>query len=362
MAQLKGKYIEDGTIAESKLDIDNSPTNGHILSYDSSSGKLKYISQAAGDSHDVRVSANDTTPGFLEGKLGGTENLITLTTNNDGANETITINVGSYVFNKNTDNTDDITEGTKKFYDDSLVATYLGTIKGQANGIAPLGVDNKISTDYLPSSVLGGVSYQGTWNATTNNPTLVSSTGTKGYYYVVSAAGSTTLDGVSDWKIGDWVVFNGVAWEKIDNTDSVTNVNGYTGAVSLKTDDIDEDASPTNLWFTTARARGAISANGGVSYNSTTGNISLTTALPVKKVEILTLSGTDIANKYIDLSQTPKDATAVEVCPVGGIPQEYTVDFTVITDGSAVKRLNWNSLGLESVLSATDKLIISYIY
>ena len=31
----------------------------------------------------------------------------------------------------------------------------------------------------------GGVVYQGTWNASTNTPTLTSGSGTKGYYYVV---------------------------------------------------------------------------------------------------------------------------------------------------------------------------------
>jgi hypothetical protein len=44
----------------------------------------------------------------------------------------------------------------------------------------------------------------------------VSSTGTKGDYYVVSVAGSTTLDGESSWGVGDWVVFNNSTWQKVD--------------------------------------------------------------------------------------------------------------------------------------------------
>ena len=52
------------------------------------------------------------------------------------------------------------------------------------------------------NGLLGGAIYQGVWNATTNSPSLVSATGTKGYYYVVSVAGSTNLDGVTDWKVG----------------------------------------------------------------------------------------------------------------------------------------------------------------
>jgi hypothetical protein len=90
----------------------------------------------------------------------------------------------------------------------------------------------------LPAAVLGALSYQGTWNASTNTPTLVSGVGSKGYYYVVSVAGTTNLDGITDWQIGDWVVFNGTAWQKIDNTDAVTSVNGYTGAVVLSYTDV----------------------------------------------------------------------------------------------------------------------------
>jgi hypothetical protein len=62
--------------------------------------------------------------------------------------------------------------------------------------------------------------------------------GTKGYYYVVSVAGSTNLNGVTDWQIGDWAVYNGTAWQKVDNTDAVTSVNGYTGTVVLTAADV----------------------------------------------------------------------------------------------------------------------------
>jgi hypothetical protein len=107
------------------------------------------------------------------------------------------------------------------------------------------------------NGLIGGSIFQGTWNASTNTPTLVSSVGTNGYYYIVSVAGSTNLDGITDWKVGDWAIFAGAAWEKVDNTDSVSSVNGFTGAVSLTTDDISEGA--TNLYYTDTRARTAIS-------------------------------------------------------------------------------------------------------
>ena len=85
------------------------------------------------------------------------------------------------------------------------------------------------------ASVAGGLTYQGTWNASTNTPTLTSSVGTNGYYYITATAGSTNLNGITDWQIGDWLMFNGTVWQKIDQSNLVTSVNGQTGAVSVGT-------------------------------------------------------------------------------------------------------------------------------
>ena len=95
------------------------------------------------------------------------------------------------------------------------------------------------------ASVAGGLSYQGTWNASTNTPTLASSTGVNGYYYITATAGSTNLDGITDWQIGDWLLFNGTVWQKIDQSNLVTSVNGYTGTVVLTQTDVSGTASLT---------------------------------------------------------------------------------------------------------------------
>lgn len=93
------------------------------------------------------------------------------------------------------------------------------------------------------NAVIGGSVFQSTWNATTNSPALVSSTGTKGYYYIVATAGSTNLDGITDWKVGDWAIFDGSVWRKVDNTDAVSSVNGLTGAVSLDTSNVSDTSN-----------------------------------------------------------------------------------------------------------------------
>ena len=83
-----------------------------------------------------------------------------------------------------------------------------------------------------------GLVYKGTWNASTNTPTLTSSSGTSGNYYVVSVSGSTNLNGVTDWVASDWAIYNGSVWQKIDQTNLVTSVAGKTGAVVLNNTDV----------------------------------------------------------------------------------------------------------------------------
>ena len=58
--------------------------------------------------------------------------------------------------------------------------------------------------------------YKGTWDANTNSPTLTSSVGVQGNFYIVSTAGTTTLNGISTWNVGDWALYNGVAWQKVE--------------------------------------------------------------------------------------------------------------------------------------------------
>jgi hypothetical protein len=111
-----------------------------------------------------------------------------------------------------------ITGGT--ISDTDSILTAFGKVQNQINGLA------------------GGVTYEGTWNAATNTPTLTSSVGVQGHYYVVSVAGNTNLNGITDWQLGDWAIFNGSVWEKVDNTDAVVSVNGYTGAVVLTFSDV----------------------------------------------------------------------------------------------------------------------------
>ena len=125
----------------------------------------------------------------------------------------------------------------------SLQTQITNLIPSQTGNSGKFLTTNGTSTSW--ASVAGGLSYQGTWNATTNTPTLTSSVGVNGYYYIVATAGSTNLNGITDWQIGDWLLFNGSVWQKIDQSNLVTSVNGYTGTVVLTQTDISGTASLT---------------------------------------------------------------------------------------------------------------------
>jgi hypothetical protein len=142
-------------------------------------------------------------------------------------------------------------------------ATDVGAIptseKGAPNGVATLNGSGVIPASQL--DIQGALDFQGLWNANTNTPTLTSGVGTKNNYYKVSVAGSTNLDGETDWQSGDLALFNGTAWEKLDQTNAVTLVNGQSGVVTLTTTNINEG---TNLYYTETR----VSNNSTVLANS----------------------------------------------------------------------------------------------
>ena len=194
-----------------------------------------------------------------------------------------------------------------------------------ANGAATLDSGGTVPMSQIPASLIGAVNYQGTWNASTNTPTLASGVGTKGYYYVVSVAGSTNLDGISDWILGDWAIYSGTAWQKIDNTDAVTSVNGYTGTVVLTQSDITGTVAVANggtgqtsytngqilIGNTTGNTltKTTLTAGTGITVTNSTGSITIenSTLGTVTSVAALTLgtTGTDLSSTVANSTTTP---------------------------------------------------------
>lgn len=167
----------------------------------------------------------------------------------------------------NVGNTDSLPEGsTNLYFSDARADARIAAQKGSANGLATLDGSGKVPASQLE---VADVSYMGTWNANTNTPTLTSSVGGKGYYYVIDTDGATELDGITDWMTGDWAIFNGTVWQKVDNSDKVASVAGKIGAVTLVSADVTDLSTSTvpegsNLYFTDAR----VAANASVTSHS----------------------------------------------------------------------------------------------
>ena len=162
-------------------------------------------------------------------------------------------------------------------------------------------------------TITGTLAFQGSWNASTNTPTLTSSVGTNGYYYIVSVAGTTNLNGITDWQPNDWAIFNGSVWEKIDNTDLVTSVNSYTGAVVLTNTDVGAPTyagvGATGTWPISVTGNSATVTNGvytSGSYSDPTWITGLAgskvTAIPNSSLTNSTISGISLGSNLANLT------------------------------------------------------------
>lgn len=109
--------------------------------------------------------------------------------------------------------------------------------KGQPLGYAELDATGKVPLSQTSDSLL---KYQGSWNATTNTPTLSDAdTGVENFWYRCNVAGTVDFGaGNITFRVGDKVVNNGTIWEKWDTDDS-----------DITADDVAETS--TRKWLTT---------------------------------------------------------------------------------------------------------------
>lgn len=159
-----------------------------------------------------------------------------------------------------------------------------GPIKDSSN---TLGVSNQI----LISNSLGnlvwqnyeaGLTYEGTWNASTNTPTLISGQGVSGHFYIVNVAGNANLDGNNDWHVGDWAVFfdagggGAGAWQKIDNTSVITgNGTANTFAMWTATETLNDSILTQDAGATKIQVAGGIDTTGIIQSSTTNANLQI---------------------------------------------------------------------------------------
>ena len=96
-----------------------------------------------------------------------------------------------------------------------------------ATGVCPLDENGLIPVNRLPTESLV---FKGLWNASTNEPTLSDSTGTKGDFYICSTAGTQNLgSGEITFSENDTVIHDGTIWHRVASSSTRTELLNIIG-------------------------------------------------------------------------------------------------------------------------------------
>jgi hypothetical protein len=113
------------------------------------------------------------------------------------------------------------------------------------------------------TNALGALNYKGTWNASSNTPTLADGTGAKGDYYVVSTAGTQTFGGVQlFFGLGDWIAYNGAVWQRVEG-----GSDGNFANVTLTSTDAGATAAPLLDLYRDSASPAASDTLGEIEFN-----------------------------------------------------------------------------------------------
>lgn len=233
----------------------------------------------------------------------------------------------------------------------------------------------KISLSVIPDSVLGQLEYIGTWDATTGK--AVSDTRPlegevirayrKGDYYIVKTAGTklpdtktiTELDGL---QIGDWIVYNGTTWDKIDNTDYIKTVAGITPTNGdILIGDIVDALNKKSLIATTLKNARTFSLSGdvtatGVSFDGSD-NVTLSTtiadnAVTTTKIKDANVTTAKIADSAVTTAKIVDANVTADKLAKDSVTTNKIVDANVTTDKIADSAVTTAKINASAVTEA----------
>jgi predicted DNA-binding protein with PD1-like motif len=256
------------SMAAASTSVDGYLTSGNFTTFNNKTSNTGTVTGVSGST--PISSSGGTTPSIsiatASGSATGALSSTDWTTFNNK-----TSNTGTVTSVSGTTNRVSVTGGNS-----AVVDVVTASVTGSSTNLAT-GAQIQTAID---TALTGVLQFEGTWNANTNSPSLASGTGTSGDYYIVSTAGTTNLDGITDWAIGDWAVFANTTWTKIDNS-QVGNVtgSGSSGRVAywnsnsnITSDSLFTFNDTTNAL--TVGGAGVFSGKVAVSSVSYTGNVS----------------------------------------------------------------------------------------
>jgi len=128
-----------------------------------------------------------------------------------------------------------------------------------------------VNAHFYTDTFSGGLVYLGTWDASTNTPTLANGTGTAGDFYICSVGGSVDFGAGSITFIpGDIVIYNGSVWDKavytsMGDLQQVTDI-GATSTHDLKVHGFKDQSAAQAITFNTNGF--TVSKSGNTIYDS----------------------------------------------------------------------------------------------
>ena len=161
------------------------------------------------------------------------------------------------------------------------------------------------------NQLVGGLIYEGTWNAATNTPTITSSVGTDGTFYIVSVAGTTNINGINDWQVGDWIVFHDTSWQKVDNSDSVSSVFGRVGNIVAVQSDYSAFyplIADIKNGVLTVQGTGVLSGSGTFSANQATNNTITLTHSSISRTDTTSTQGPSFGGSFTAIDSVTSTA------------------------------------------------------
>lgn len=397
MAKITTKWIEDGAVDESKFKSTNdayvtgrnNADDGDVDAYkinasdaiefatipvmpstapttDGSVSNKKYV--------DDQIAALPAVPALFEvkGNWNGTTNSPTLANTDtsvdlflyyvsvagsvDFGAGSITFAIGDWVYNVNgawekADNNDDVLS----------VNSQVGVVVLDADDVSDSATTNKYTTAAEISKLAGietsatadqtGAEIKVAYEAEANTNAYTDTEKSKLGGISAGAEVNRTLDAVPT---------NG-------NTANSVSSDGVFDALALKAVDADVIKKDGSVAYTSAQSMGSskiTSLADGTVNSDAVNKGQMDTAIAAASGstqgrQVITLTGTDISNGYVELAQ-PILASSLHVTPVGGLSQEPTADFT---ESIVVTNTRVTFAGdLASTLASGDKLIMNYEY
>ena len=184
------------------------------------------------------------------------------------------------------------------------------------------------------ANIPSGLAFEGNWNANTDSPDLSGATPDNGQFWIVSVAGSTNLDGITDWKVGDWAIYVSTGagtdgWQKVDNTSTLSGsgvagqLTYWTGTANVAgSTDLTYDASSGNL---TVGGNGTFGGtltdeNGtGVQWTNAYNNYVASAAVTGTTTKTMTFSQRDGGTFTADWTDNDSGGTVTSIATTGPI-------------------------------------------